>query len=98
MSKRLNLTLLLALLPLGAVCTSAGVPRDARATLRLGVTRAALDAITLKQRTFIGSLVTGDISVGGNPLKHYLTLMMDRWIGPDFEQGLASLKTLAEKP
>jgi protein TonB len=44
MSKRLNLTLLLALLPLGAVCTSAGVPRDARATLRLGVTRAALDA------------------------------------------------------
>ncbi|HEX8335449.1 MAG TPA: TonB family protein [Pyrinomonadaceae bacterium] len=44
MSKRLNLTLLLALLPLGAAGASAGVPRDARATLRLGVTRAALDA------------------------------------------------------
>src|SRR5215213_4893864 len=44
MSKRLNLTLLLALLPLGAVCTNAGVPRDVRATLRLGVTRAAFDA------------------------------------------------------
>ena len=36
--------------------------------------------------------------VGGNPLKHYLTLMMDRWIGPDFDAGLANLKALAEKP
>ena len=39
---------------------------------------------------------TGD--VGGNPLKHYFTLMMDRWVGPDFEAGLANLKALAEKP
>jgi uncharacterized protein YndB with AHSA1/START domain len=36
--------------------------------------------------------------VGGNPLKHYLTLMMDRMVGPDFEAGLANLKVLAEKP
>ena len=42
MSKRLNLTLLLVLLPLGAVGVSAGVPRDARA-LRLGFAGAALD-------------------------------------------------------
>jgi uncharacterized protein YndB with AHSA1/START domain len=39
---------------------------------------------------------TGD--VGGNPLKHYLTLTMDRMIGPDFAAGLANLKALAEKP
>jgi uncharacterized protein YndB with AHSA1/START domain len=39
---------------------------------------------------------TGD--VGGNPVKHYLTLMMDRMVGPDFEGGLANLKALAEKP
>ena len=39
---------------------------------------------------------TGD--VGGNPLKHYLAVMMDRMVGPDFEQGLANLKALAEKP
>jgi uncharacterized protein YndB with AHSA1/START domain len=39
---------------------------------------------------------TGDM--GGNPVKHYLTLMMDRWVGPDFEAGLANLKALAEKP
>jgi uncharacterized protein YndB with AHSA1/START domain len=35
--------------------------------------------------------------VGSNPLKHYLTLMMDRMVGPDFEAGLANLKALAEK-
>jgi uncharacterized protein YndB with AHSA1/START domain len=34
---------------------------------------------------------------GANPLKHYLALMMDRWVGPDFEGGLANLKTVAEK-
>jgi uncharacterized protein YndB with AHSA1/START domain len=35
---------------------------------------------------------------GKNPVKHYLTLMMDRMVGPDFEAGLANLKALAEKP
>ena len=38
----------------------------------------------------------GDL--GGNPLKHYLALTMDRMVGPDFEAGLANLKALAEKP
>ena len=40
--------------------------------------------------------MSGD--VGGNPLKHYLALVMDRMVGPDFEAGLANLKTLAETP
>ena len=35
--------------------------------------------------------------VGGNPFKHYLAMMMDRMVGPDFEAGLANLKALAEK-
>jgi uncharacterized protein YndB with AHSA1/START domain len=35
--------------------------------------------------------------VGGNPLKHYLAVGMDRMVGPDFEGGLANLKALAEK-
>jgi uncharacterized protein YndB with AHSA1/START domain len=35
---------------------------------------------------------------GSNPLKHYLSATMDRMVGPDFEQGLANLKALAEKP
>jgi uncharacterized protein YndB with AHSA1/START domain len=41
-------------------------------------------------------IIAGD--VGGNPLKHYLVLTMDRMVGPDFEAGLANLKALAEKP
>ena len=56
-------------------------------------------AITLEPAAG-GTLVTwtqkGD--VGGNPLKHYLAAAMDRMVGPDFEQGLANLKALAEKP
>ena len=37
---------------------------------------------------------TGD--VGGNPLKHYVAVNMDRMVGPDFEAGLANLKAVAE--
>jgi len=36
--------------------------------------------------------------VGTNPLKHYLAAAMDRLAGPDFEQGPANLKAVAEKP
>jgi uncharacterized protein YndB with AHSA1/START domain len=36
--------------------------------------------------------------VGSNPLKHFLAASMDRLVGPDFEAGLANLKTLAESP
>jgi uncharacterized protein YndB with AHSA1/START domain len=41
---------------------------------------------------------TNNGDVGGNPVKHYLAVMMDRMVGPDFEAGLANLKALAEKP
>jgi uncharacterized protein YndB with AHSA1/START domain len=41
---------------------------------------------------------TNEGDVGGNPLKHYLAAAMDRMVGPDFQQGLANLKALAEKP
>jgi alkyl sulfatase BDS1-like metallo-beta-lactamase superfamily hydrolase len=33
------------------------------------LTRATRDAITLKQRTFAGSIASGDVSISGNPLK-----------------------------
>ena len=49
------------------------------------LTRAALDAITLKQRTFLGSLVTGDVSISGNPLKlRELFGLLDDF-APDFD-------------
>ncbi len=46
-----------------------------------------------------GTRVTGSDrgNVGPNPLKHYLAWGMDRLVGPDFEAGLANLKSLAEK-
>jgi alkyl sulfatase BDS1-like metallo-beta-lactamase superfamily hydrolase len=49
------------------------------------LTRAALDAITLKQRTFLGSIATGDVSISGNPLKlRELFGLLDDF-SPDFE-------------
>ena len=41
---------------------------------------------------------TNSGDVGGNPLKHYLAMMMDRMVGPDFEAGLSHLKEVAESP
>jgi alkyl sulfatase BDS1-like metallo-beta-lactamase superfamily hydrolase len=56
---------------------------DADAGVKL--TRAALDAITLKQRSFLGSIVTGDVSISGNPLKlRELFGLLDDFT-PDFE-------------
>ena len=40
---------------------------------------------------------TNEGDVGSNPLKHYLPLLMDRLVGPDFEASLANLKALAER-
>ena len=40
---------------------------EADATVTL--TRAALDAISLKERSFVGSVLTGDVVISGNPLK-----------------------------
>lgn len=56
---------------------------DADAGIKL--TRATLDAITLKQRTFLGSIVTGDVGISGNPLKlRELFGLLDDFT-PDFE-------------
>jgi hypothetical protein len=39
---------------------------------------------------------TADIGLGPDPLAHYLGLMVDKKVGPEYEQGLQRLKTLAE--
>ena len=44
-------------------------PLSDTADASVKLTRAALDAITLKQRTFMGSIATGDVSISGNPMK-----------------------------
>ncbi len=40
--------------------------------------------------------MNGDM--GRNPLYHWMALMMDGMVGKDFDEGLAALKVLAEKP
>ncbi len=40
-----------------------------KADVSVTLTRATLDAITLRQRTFAGSIASGDVSISGNPLK-----------------------------
>jgi carbon monoxide dehydrogenase subunit G len=47
-----------------------------------------------------GTRVTWSINgnMGKNPLFHWLALVGDKMVGPDFEAGLANLKALAETP
>jgi hypothetical protein len=46
-----------------------------------------------------GSRVTWtfETDLGSNPLARYMGLALERFIGPDYEKGLANLKRLAEK-
>jgi effector-binding domain-containing protein len=37
-----------------------------------------------------------DTDLGAGPIWRYFGLMMDRWVGKDFERGLVNLKALAE--
>jgi alkyl sulfatase BDS1-like metallo-beta-lactamase superfamily hydrolase len=58
---------------------------DDNADAGVKLTRATLDAITLKQRTFLGSIATGDVGISGNPLKlAELFGLLDEF-SPDFE-------------
>ena len=38
-----------------------------------------------------------DTDLGLNPISRYFGLMFEKWIGPDYENGLAKLKNLAEQ-
>ena len=60
-------------------------PLAADADAGITLTRAALDAITLKQRTFLGSIATGDVSISGNPLKLVELFGLLDDFSPDFE-------------
>lgn len=47
----------------------------------------------------LGTRVTWvlDADMGSSPVGRYLGLMMDRWVGPDFDDGLAALKQVVEQ-
>lgn len=38
-----------------------------------------------------------DADMGNNPVGRWMGLMMDRWVGPDYERGLSNIKELAER-
>jgi len=38
-----------------------------------------------------------DCDLGANPIAHYFGLMFDKWIGSDYEKGLAKLKQVMEQ-
>jgi len=58
---------------------------DDNADVAVTLTRAALDAITLKQQTFAGSIAAGGVAISGNPLKlRELFDLLDEFT-PDFE-------------
>lgn len=40
---------------------------------------------------------TLDANLGNSPVGRYMGLLMDKMVGPDYERGLAQLKTLVEK-
>ncbi len=46
--------------------------------------------------TKVSWTMNGDM--GSNPLFHWFALMSDRMVGKDFDEGLANLKALSEKP
>jgi alkyl sulfatase BDS1-like metallo-beta-lactamase superfamily hydrolase len=56
---------------------------DADAGVKL--TRATFDAISLKQRTFLGGVATGDVGLSGNPLKLRELFGLFDDFTPDFE-------------
>ncbi len=39
-----------------------------------------------------------DCDLGNNPIARYFGLMFDKWIGGDYEKGLAKLKQVMEQP
>lgn len=39
---------------------------------------------------------TLDTDMGGNPVGRWMGLMMDKWVGADYELGLSNLKSLVE--
>lgn len=62
---------------------------------KMGPSVAVFDLTTEELGTRVEWSLTSDM--GMNPVGRWMGLMMDRWVGPDFETGLAHLKAQAEK-
>ena len=81
--------------------TIAGIEPDSRVDLVLGFADAgtALASVALEPAG-AGTRVTWgfDSDLGFNPVARYFGMMADGVVGPDYEKGLARLKSVAEAP
>ena len=55
----------------------------------------ALELVPEGNGTKVTWPMNGDM--GNNPIYRWMTMFMDKMVGPDFEAGLANLEALAEK-
>ena len=60
----------------------------------MGTARAAFVLVPEGDRTKVTWLL--DSELGSKPLMRYLGLMLDEWVGADYEAGLSRLKELVE--
>ncbi len=71
--------------------------RRLRTALDFGGQGTAVASFDLQQEGSGTKITWGFTSdLGFNPIARYMGLMFDRWIGADYEAGLASLKQLVE--
>jgi hypothetical protein len=72
--------------------------RKVTSDLQLGGQGPAKASLTLTTTDHGTSVVWSlDIDVGNNPIGRYMGMNMDKMVGPDYERGLAKLKTLLEQ-
>ena len=62
---------------------------------QMGPSEVVFNLTTEQHGTRVEWSLTADM--GMNPIGRWMGFLMDRWIGPDFETGLAHLKAQAEK-
>ena len=66
-------------------------------SIDFGSQGTALASFTLAPKGEATTVTWGfDVDLGFNPIARYFGLMMDGQVGPDYEQGLAKLKTVVE--
>ncbi len=80
------------------VITESVANSSVETTLDFGPQGTATSAWTFQESDDDGTSVTWgfDTDLGMNPISRYFGLMMNRWIGADYEKGLNSLKTVCE--
>ena len=61
----------------------------------MGTAKAAFQLVESEGKTTITWDL--DTDMGNNPIGRYMGLMMDKWVGGDYEKGLANLKVLVEE-